>query len=168
MQMENKTNPSISFKKDDESRSRFLFLFKKTVLRIRDGVENPVYMIRYSLFTCPWFSIKIHRIFLSDDDCMHDHPWSFISFILWGGYVEHRPALKGDQGYYEGKHEVVKKLYGAGSILWRKAPSIHKLEVFQTATTLVVTFKRTRQWGFYMPHQWVQWFEYIRSGAKCE
>jgi hypothetical protein len=140
--------------KEDEQRLRFWYLFKKTVLRIKDGRANPIYLIRYSLFTCTWFSIKLHKIMMSDDDCMHDHPWSFISIILKGGYVEHT--------------EKGKRLYGVGSILWRPAPSVHKLEVFQPATTLVITFKRQRQWGFITPNGWVVWSRYIRSGQKCE
>ena len=141
-------------KKPDEHREKFLYLFKKTVLRVRDNDTNPIYLIRYSIFTCPLFSIKLHRILISDDDCMHDHPWSFISFILKGGYVEHTPFGK--------------KLYGFGSILWRPAPTIHKLEIFQPATTLVITFKRVREWGFYLPSGWKVWYQYIRSGHKCE
>lgn len=85
---------------------------------------------------------------------MHDHPWSFISIILKGGYIEHTPKDK--------------KLYGAGSILYRPTPSIHKLEVFQVTTTLVITFKRIREWGFYTSNGWVQWMSYIRSGQKCD
>jgi len=144
---------STKYPKDDESRERFLLLFKKTVLRIRNQ-EGAIYLIRYTLFTCSLFSVKVHRILISDDDCLHDHPWSFISIIIKGGYVEH--TFKG------------KKLYGAGSILWRKAPAPHRLEVFQPATTLVITFKRVRDWGFYTPSGWKLWSSYVRSGQKCE
>lgn len=140
--------------KPDEERERVWYIFKKTTLRIRDGKDNPVYLIRYSLFTCPWFAIKLHKIMLSDDDCMHDHPWSFISIILRGGYVEHTPAAK--------------RLYGAGSILYRPAPSVHKLEIFQPAITLVITFRRKREWGFYTFNGWTVWHRYIRSGQKCD
>ena len=80
--------------KADEERIKFLW-FKKMILRIRlEGLaenESPIYLIRWSLFTCRWFAIKLHRILLSDDDCMHDHPWSFTSFVLWGGYIEWMP-----------------------------------------------------------------------------
>lgn len=61
--------------------------FKKKVIHRGD---NKPYLVRYNLFECELFSIKIHHILLSDDDCQHDHPWSFISVILWGGYTEHR------------------------------------------------------------------------------
>lgn len=154
-----------SIQKEDEERNRWFLWIKKTVLRIRDGKLNPVYLIRYSLLTTPWFSVKLHRIFISDDDCMHDHPWSFISIILWGGYIEHRPSGS-DVAIW--KNSVIeKRLYGPGSILWRPCPSIHKLEIFQPATTLVITFKRQREWGFWTKDGWKEWYKYIRSGAKC-
>jgi hypothetical protein len=143
-----------NLKKEDEERGRWFLWIKKTILRIRDGRKNPIYLIRFSLLTLPWLSVKLHRIYLSDDDCMHDHPWSFVSFVLWGGYIEQTP---------DGK-----KLYGPGSILWRKAPAIHRLEVFQPATTLVITFRKHRDWGFYTPRGWVFWKDYIRSGQKCD
>lgn len=139
--------------KSDEHRERVFWIFRKTVLRIKDA-NGPIYLIRYSLLTLPWFSIKLHKILMSDDDCMHDHPWSFISIILWGGYAEHTPKRK--------------KLYGVGSILWRPNPWIHKLEIFQPATTLVITFKKVRLWGFITPSGWKPWYEYIREGRRCE
>jgi hypothetical protein len=158
--------------KSDENRSRVFGIFKRLVLTLRDGKTNPVYLIRYSLFSCPWFSVKLHRIFLSDDDCMHDHPWSFLSIILWGGYFEHKPFVM--QGYTQsvaiGSGLTVKKWHRAGSILWRPAPSIHKLEIPEgkSATTLVVTFAKRYNWGFYTPSGWKIWYQYVRSGAKCE
>lgn len=140
--------------KADEDRTKVLGIFRKLILRVRISEENsPVYLIRYSLFSTPWFAVKLHKIMLSDDDCMHDHPWSFVSIILKGGYVEHTP--KG------------KRLYGAGSILWRPVPSIHKLEIFQPATTLVITFRKVRTWGFYTPTGFTEWFNFIRRGKKC-
>lgn len=132
---------------------KFKFLKKKVITRLTNGDKTP-YMIRWNLFQCPWFSIKLHKILLSDDACLHDHPWSFISFILKGGYVEQ------SSGY-------VKKLYGAGSILYRPAHYAHRLDIFQPAYTLVITFKKTREWGFYTPDGWVRHYEYSQSN-RCE
>lgn len=153
--------------KSDEERKMWFLWIKKTTLRIFDGIDNPIYLIRYSLFTCPWFAIKLHRILMSDDNCMHDHPWSFISIILWGGYVEESPD-------YSVMHKSVgfpytlKRLYGPGSILWRPTPSVHRLVIFQPATTLVITFKKKRNWGFYTSKGWVLWSTFIRKGLRCD
>lgn len=157
--------------KPDEERVRFFLWITKLTLRICEG-EFPIYLIRYSLFSCPWFAVKLHKILLSDDDCYHDHPWSFISIILKGGYIEHTPNGS--------------RYYKPGSILWRPAPSIHKLELNSSlrldrkngytiktkttipATTLVITFKKVRVWGFYTAHGFVKWFDFIRAGRKCD
>lgn len=128
----------------------FLKLVKKKII-YRDA--NEAYLIRYTPFTCKWFSIKLHRILLSDYSCHHDHPWAFLTLILKGGYVEHTP--KGS------------KLYGAGSILYRPATYVHSLEIFQPATTLVVTFKKVRLWGFITKNGWVAWYKY-QSTETCE
>ncbi len=164
--------------KADEERTRVFLWIRKTTLRVKDGIDNPIYLIRYSLFDCPWFSIKLHRIFMSDDDCMHDHPWSFISIILWRGYVEHSPDYSNvtipvpellKKYSYEVKYlKVIKKLYGFGSVLWRPAPSIHKLELFGPAISLVITFRKKREWGFYTWQGWQKWSTFIRSGRKCD
>jgi hypothetical protein len=172
-------------KKQDEQRERVFFgLFKKLVLRVGDE-NGPIYLIRYSIFSCPWFAVKLHRILISDDDCLHDHPGSFISIILWGGYVEHTlkseigshfPSTKREKINITGSEppelviftKHVKKLYGPGSVLWRPAPWAHRLEIFQPATTLVITFKKVRTWGFYTKNGWVEWMKYIRAGRPCE
>ncbi len=165
--------------KEDEQRTRFLWIFKKTILRIRDEERgNPIYLIRYSLFSCPWFAIKVHNILLSDDDCLHDHPWSFFSVILWNGYVEETVDYekvfasqrrnpwnrlrnvadnlkdisweKSDLNSCPRKHVR----YGMGSILWRPNPWPHRLVVAKPAWSLVVTFRKVRVWGFYTPSGW--------------
>lgn len=116
---------------------------------------NEVYLIRYSIFTCKYFSIKIHKILKSDDACLHDHPWSFITFILKGGYVEHTP---------EGT-----KIRSRFSLLYRPAKWSHRLEIHQTAWTLVFTSKYKRQWGFWTPRGWEHWTKYRSTGQDiCE
>lgn len=76
--------------KPDEYRQRFWFFFRKTILRIKNEY-GPIYLIRYSILSTPWFAIKLHNIMMNDDDCVHDHPWSFLSIILKGGYWEFTP-----------------------------------------------------------------------------
>jgi hypothetical protein len=128
-------------------------LFRKKIITRKSDTGKEPYMIRWNIFQCHWFSIKIHRILLSDDDCMHDHPWTFISFILKGGYVEETPG-------------AAKKLYGPGSVLYRPAKFIHRLEIFQPAVTLVINFRKTKSWGFFTPKGFVEWFNYTKN--HCE
>lgn len=64
-------------------------------------------MIRYKLLHTPWFGLYFHRIMRSDmGRHFHDHPWSFLSLILRGGYTEHTP--RGSERF------------SSGRILWRR------------------------------------------------
>lgn len=126
-------------------------LYKRKV--ISRGDDGKPYLIRYSIFSCAWFAIKIHNILLSDHDCLHDHPWNFISIILWGGYVEH--TVKGT------------RIYHPGNILYRKATHAHQLQIHQPAWTFVITFKKKREWGFFTPSGWIKWFNYNPKN-NCE
>lgn len=123
---------------------------KKKVISRHD---DEAYLIRYSIFSCPFFAVKIHKILLSDNACLHDHPWKFISLILKGGYIEHT--------------EEGSKIYHPGQILRRPAEYKHRLEIHQPAWTLVITFKKVRQWGFWTPFGFVEWFKY-KQGEGCE
>lgn len=47
------------------------------------------YLSRIKLIQTPWFGIFIHAIRTVDPrPTLHDHPWSFLSIILKGGYYE--------------------------------------------------------------------------------
>ncbi|HJN45089.1 MAG: hypothetical protein QGI10_13665 [Vicinamibacterales bacterium] len=47
--------------------------------------EGQLYLRRLRVVSCRWFGIYIHWFHASDDDCLHDHPWAFLTFILQGG-----------------------------------------------------------------------------------
>lgn len=125
-------------------------LFKKKII-YRD--DHKPYLIRYSLFTCKWFAIKVHHILLSDYACLHDHPWSFITFLIKGWYVEHT--------------ETRCRLYGPLNILYRTAEFAHRLEIVKPVWSFVITFKKKRNWGFFTKKGWVNWFKYIPA-ESCE
>src|SRR5436309_679857 len=50
--------------------------------------DGKPYLRRLLLFKTPWFGIYLHEFLGPDDACTHDHPWPFLSLILWGGYWE--------------------------------------------------------------------------------
>jgi hypothetical protein len=142
--------------------------FKKRKIIKREN-DTP-YLIRWNLFECPAFSVKLHKILRSDYDCLHDHPWSFISIILWGGYVEHRDKVICEHWSVDDSDERLErtsKIYHPGNILYRRAEDRHKLEIHQPAWTLVISFKKKRQWGFWTKAGWVPFFKY-NSDASCE
>jgi hypothetical protein len=40
------------------------------------------------------FNITLHKVLVSDEPTLHDHPWSWGAFIIKGGYWEHTPEGK--------------------------------------------------------------------------
>lgn len=55
---------------------------------IRDAVGN-LYLRRWRIVQTPWCAIYLHAIHRPDHDrWLHDHPWSFASMVLVGGYTE--------------------------------------------------------------------------------
>lgn len=149
------------------------FWKKKIITRGNDKE----YLIRYSLpwLTCKWFAVKVHNILLSDDACLHDHPWSFISVILRGSYLEHQTKKVWKPIFGRGLWKEVKiaRYFGAGHILWRPKNTIHRLQLLekdgkpQTAWTLVITFRKVKEWGFFTPKGFINWREYNDDGG-CE
>ena len=131
-------------------------LLKKTVITRDDGKP---YMIRRTLLTIgELFSVKLHKIILSDDECLHDHPWAFITVILKGGYYE----ISDNNG-------IQKNIwYKPGSILFRSATWVHRLQLkvdekgnSLPCRTLFFNFKRIREWGFITKSVgWVHWKKY--------
>jgi hypothetical protein len=135
----------------------FTSLKKWALKRVRRKViyrgDGKPYLIRYTPFTCKAFSIKIHNILLSDPSCQHDHPWSFLTVILKGGYIEHTPTGS--------------KYHSAGTTLYRPAEFAHRLEVDKPVWSFVITFKKVRKWGFFTKKGWVIWYKYQPENT-CE
>jgi hypothetical protein len=148
-----------------------LTLFAKKVITAvdNDGRDTGPYLIRWAI-TTPFFGIKLHHILRSDEDRdLHDHPWSFLSLILRGGYWEHQaidPAEdpRHDLRYMNRSPLTYRVWYGPGSILWRPAPSPHRLELpaGRSAWSLVITGPKQREWGFRTICGWIPWTEYWR------
>ncbi len=92
-------------------------------------------------------AIRIHEILRSDlGRDFHDHPWDYVSIILRGGYYEVIPQYDKYRNYVGDK----RTWYGPGSIVFRCAEHLHRLELpeGQTCTTLFTTFKYKQKWGF--------------------
>jgi hypothetical protein len=61
-----------------------------SVFEIPDALEpEKVYLKRWRLIQTPLFAIYLHKINMPDrDQDLHNHPWSFRTFIVRGGYSE--------------------------------------------------------------------------------
>ena len=96
---------------------------------ITDRTGKIPYLIRYYLFlkerkNFP-FNITLHKVLVSDEPTLHDHPWNWGAFILKGGYWEHIPIIS-KEGAVVGSTRVWR---GPGSIRFRKADDLHWLEL---------------------------------------
>ncbi len=135
---------------------------------ILDRQTGEPYMDRYYLFLKDrkWFpfNVTLHTIKKSDDPIMHDHPWSYLTVVLKGGYWEHTPVFdKSGKKFAE-----FTQWRGPGSIIKRKANEYHWLELEENtpATTLFFMGPQTREWGFLVEtrkgfHRWVKNQHYL-------
>jgi hypothetical protein len=113
---------------------------------IMDRENNEPYLIRYYVFlkerkNFP-FNIFIHKFLKSDPDDLHDHPWNYTSFILWGGYWE----------YTEKERNILKNWRSPGYLVTRDASWKHRLELdpkVPVCWTIFIPHRRRREWGFY-------------------
>lgn len=118
----------------------------RTVLSCQSD-RGPLFT-RYFLCATRWFAIYVHHLHTSDEDrALHDHPWSFVTFLLSGGYFEHTP---------EGRHW--RRRF---SLLYRPAEWLHRLELVQPTWTVLIHFRRRRLWGFrFADGRWEEWRAY--------
>jgi hypothetical protein len=97
---------------------------------------------------------------------MHDHPWDFINIIVDGGYEEEYIKFHKQEDIRTSRHGVRKN--NAGKIRFNKATDVHKIrKLYEPTTTLCITNKRFREWGYYVPEgEWKKekdfWFESSR------
>lgn len=116
-------------------------------------------LTRYFLLHTRALGIYLHRLHISDDDrALHDHPWPFVTFLLSSGYWEWTPptgcCLYGDCSVPE------RQWRRRFSVLYRPARYRHRLDLARPTWTLVVRFRRIREWGFWTPRGWLHWQAY--------
>lgn len=95
-------------------------------------------MVRWLRLEIPGqFSVRVHHWLGPDDDrAFHDHPWWFLTFVLWGSYEDRSP-------------DGTDRLH-AGSVRYR--PALHRHTVVpgrHGAWTVLVTGPKVRNWGFW-------------------
>jgi hypothetical protein len=153
------------------------FLFHKQPIYRED---KELYLMRW-YWNFKFFTFKIHKFINSDDDCLHDHPWNFISIILKTGYnevsiIDPKKIKHNDNvevysytlnSFGENKKQwAIKRFYGPGSIIFHKATHTHRVELINNtvAWTIVFTGKRIRSWGFRDKlFNWHYWRDYVTS-----
>lgn len=119
------------------------------------GSPDHPYMLRWWIIPRNrFFNIYLHKILRDDDDrALHDHPWWNVSIVLRGGYREITPTGS--------------KMRRPGSVVFRRATAIHRLELpvinatISYCWSLFITGRRVRTWGFHCPKGFVPWHEFV-------
>jgi hypothetical protein len=129
-------------------------LNRKRTIYDREG-KIP-YLDRYYIFlkdrkNFP-FNFTLHKVMKSDEATLHDHPWSYATLILKGGYWEHIPLRNSTTGGVVGSTRVWR---GPGHFRFRKADDLHWLELEKDSNgneipcwSLFFMGRKVQEWGF--------------------
>lgn len=117
-------------------------LFRRMRLRRSDG---SIYLDRWGIAHERLGRIYLHRMAAPDPGRdLHDHPWTMLSIVLWGGYSELRADTR--RPFHE--RLVRRPRFTAKVMRLDEAHTIFALD--RTPTwTLVIGGPRRRAWGFY-------------------
>jgi hypothetical protein len=143
------------------------------------GCGNVPLLTRWKLLVLPSAQVYLHLFNRSDQDReVHDHPFGFISLILWNGYIEVRPIaairqrlargervpLSDDPSLYE------RKRYYPGSLLIRPAWWAHRVQLVapdKPSWSLVLRTPKQKDWGFFTGDGWRHWTRW-QSAKICD
>jgi len=132
---------------------------------IMDRVNNEPYLERYYLFLKDRkkfpFNIFLHKFLKGDPDDVHDHPWSYTTLILKGGYYEWVPIFDDNNR----KISEVASWRKPGHFRTCSANSYHRIELDPAIEcwTLFMPGKQTKEWGFLVDNKWVENEKYLQG-----
>jgi hypothetical protein len=129
-------------------------------LEIPDAYEpEKIYLKRLRIVQTPWFGVYLHWIYLPDRDRdPHDHPWTFASIVLRGGYGEEVIVPESP----DPRTRMV--VHRAPSVHIMRMWQAHRIRVLKPNTmTLVFTGPRKRVWGFWANKDFVPWDAYVNA-----
>lgn len=113
------------------------------------------YLERWSIVKIDRLHVRIHHIKRNDaTPYLHSHPFSYLSFVFSGGYVED----------VEGK-EVVRKRF---SVALRSNKTFHRIKSVEPQTkTLFITWKSKEPWALRHSGEQVEgWIHYPKGVYK--
>jgi len=124
-------------------------LIRRIVIPAPDGSD---YLVRWQFPIGFRRACYVHKIVQSDGDRdLHDHPWNFISILVYGRYVEETP----------GGNKRLKNWFNP-----HRATDLHRVQLFKRngkeipVYTVVIRGKRLRDWGFQTADGWKTWRDY--------
>ena len=130
---------------------------------IMDRENNEPYLVRYYLFLKDRkrfpFNVFLHKFLKGDPDDVHDHPWTYATLILKGGYWEWIPQFD-NNGI---KTCEIGKWRGPGHFRISRATSFHRIEIDPTVSTwtLFMPGPLVREWGFLVKNKWIHNDDYL-------
>ncbi len=145
------------------------FMRKKIIFGCESrGDGDSPYLTRFTLLETKLGAAYIHVFHRSDADEHHDHPWPFVSLILWRGYIEETAPVVGYSclaAVIGRQLPVTRKRVWPGMVLFRKATHRHRVELVdgKRAVTLVIRGSYQREWGFFTKAGWQRWKEYFQE-----
>lgn len=147
--------------------SRKRGLYRRLTLRRADG---QVYLNRWGIGHDRIGGVLLHRMDAPDPGIdLHNHPWTFASIVLWGGYVELR-AGSDDAALCAALAEQYPATCTRGVVETRRPFSIRRMRLDECHTitrllrrrswTLVIKGPRRQGWGFFLPTGYMPEAEY--------
>ena len=146
-------------------------------LVLRRTEDNVAYLTRWGIRT-RWGNVYLHRFEGADPGAdLHDHPWSFTSIILRGGYKEQRTECAhacrkaddarwwaeqaGDVGVSNAVRGRYVTHHGRFRVNRMPLTECHTIVTVKPGSiTLVFTSPVRRSWGFYTADGFVDHVEY--------
>lgn len=111
------------------------------------------YITRLHVIKTPWFAACLHWINKPDPEpYLHDHPVTFLSLILRGGYTEKRTE--------DGIHVDLREHRWWNFIRAWSSDRHTIVRVEPRTLTLCLMSPKTREWGFHTENGWVYWRDY--------
>lgn len=146
-----------------------------TRLRLRRE-DGKVFLNRWGWESKRIGGIFLHRMSAPDPGTdLHDHPWTFVSFVIAGGYSEERaqnreaPAWAALAEAWESSKHGVEEERRPGSFRVMRLDECHRITELHKrhSWSIVIHGPARRRWGFYLPYggptgifTWVDHSEY--------
>lgn len=128
------------------------------------GADGDPYLDRLRIVQTPLFGIYLHHIHRPDRDRdPHDHPWSFISLVLAGGYTE---QVWRDKLYPSSFRTRERRRWTVARMSRRAAHMITGIN--GPLWTLVLTGPRRGAWGFWHLGEFIPWREYTSQADAAD
>lgn len=143
------------------------------------GPPSTPYLLRWHVLLTPWFRVYLHKMLRDDDDrALHDHPWSNVSIILRGGFVEVLPSVQPgisptlDIDVPVAARSIYRVFRRPGSFTFRRATDSHRLELPKDGPgyswSLFITGAYQRRWGFHCPKGWRSYRDFVNMASPGE